>query len=259
MKLDNKNFRTAVILCGGKGTRLGLLGKKIPKSLVKIQGYPILWYIINILKKNSFNHFILPTGYKGKMIEKYLQKNKNFKNFNIDTVNTGENSSIAKRIFLIKKKIKLKIFLLLNGDAIFNFNLKKMFIHHLKNKIDITFIGCEAQLSFGIVGKENNRIISFERDIDFSSVKKKNNKKFIGYVNSGISIINTSLLKSKFKNCINFEKEFYPKIIKKYKSNLENINGFWHSVDNIKDIKILNKKENLKKYRAIKRIKNFLN
>ena len=41
------NYRTAVILCGGKGTRLGELGKKFPKTLVKIQGKPILWYIFN--------------------------------------------------------------------------------------------------------------------------------------------------------------------------------------------------------------------
>ena len=97
------NYKTAVILCGGKGTRLGLLGKKIPKSLVKIHEYPIIWYIINALRKNSFNHFILPIGYKGKMIEKYLKKNKNFKKNDIDVIPTGENSSIAKRIFLIKK------------------------------------------------------------------------------------------------------------------------------------------------------------
>ena len=45
------NYKTAVILCGGTGTRLGLLGKKIPKSLVKIHEYPIIWYIINVLKK----------------------------------------------------------------------------------------------------------------------------------------------------------------------------------------------------------------
>ena len=44
--MENKfmNYKTAVILCGGSGTRLGLLGKKIPKSLVKIHEYPILWY-----------------------------------------------------------------------------------------------------------------------------------------------------------------------------------------------------------------------
>ena len=58
--------KTAIILCGGQGSRLGNLGKKFPKTLVKIQDQPILWYIINILKKNSFNHFILPIGYRGK-------------------------------------------------------------------------------------------------------------------------------------------------------------------------------------------------
>jgi len=98
------NCKTAVILCGGKGTRLGLLGRKIPKSLVKVNEHPIIWYIINTLKKNSFNHFILPIGYKGKMIEKYLKKNKSFKKDDIDIIPTGKNSSIAKRIFLIKKK-----------------------------------------------------------------------------------------------------------------------------------------------------------
>ena len=65
-------YKTAVILCGGKGSRLGLLGKKIPKSMVKIHNYPIIWYIINILCQNSFNHLILPIGYKGHLIEKYL-------------------------------------------------------------------------------------------------------------------------------------------------------------------------------------------
>ena len=54
------NYKTAVILCGGKRTRLGSLGKKITKSLVKIHKYPIIWYIINALYHHSINHFILP-------------------------------------------------------------------------------------------------------------------------------------------------------------------------------------------------------
>ena len=207
------NIKTAVILCGGKGTRLGILGKKIPKSLVKIHDAPIIWYIINALKKNSFNHFILPTGYKGKMIEKYLKKNKYLKKSNINIVPTGKNTLIAKRIFLVRKKIKSENFLLLNGDAIFNFNLKKIFDNHIKKNFDITFIGCDAQLNYGIIGKVNNKIVSFERDIDFNSIKTKNKKNFVGFINSGISIIKSKLLKHKFKNFNNFEKEFYPKII----------------------------------------------
>ena len=45
------NIRSAVILCGGRGTRLGNLGKKTPKTLLKVQGKEILWYIINIVEK----------------------------------------------------------------------------------------------------------------------------------------------------------------------------------------------------------------
>jgi len=248
------NYKTAVILCGGAGTRLGVLGKKIPKSLVKIHEHPIVWYIINALKKNSFNHFILPIGYKGKMIKKYLAKNKYLKKNNIDIVPTGKNTLIAKRIFLIRKKIKSQNFLLLNGDAIFDFNLKKIFDNHIKKNFDITFIGCEAQLNYGIIGKVNNKIVSFERDIDFNSIKTKNKKNFIGFINSGISIIKSELLKKKFKHFKNFEKEFYPKIIKNNKAHLENISGFWHSIDNVKDINVLKKNMNIKKYKITKRI-----
>ena len=78
MVIDSKmifnKYKTAVILCGGKGSRLGAISKKIPKTLMKIQGKEILWYIIKILQLNNFNHFILPLGYKGNLIKKFVIK-----------------------------------------------------------------------------------------------------------------------------------------------------------------------------------------
>ena len=41
-----EKYKSVIILCGGRGTRLGSLGKKLPKTLVKIHGKPIIWYII---------------------------------------------------------------------------------------------------------------------------------------------------------------------------------------------------------------------
>ena len=69
--MENKflNIKTAVILCGGRGTRLGALGNEIPKTLVKVQNKEIIWYIINNLKKNGFSHIILPLGYRGNQIK----------------------------------------------------------------------------------------------------------------------------------------------------------------------------------------------
>ena len=118
--MELKSMNSAVILCGGKGTRLGSLGKKIPKALVSIHNKPIIWYIINILISKGFNHFILPTGYKGIMIKKYIKKINNKKsNYKFDVIQTGVNTSISKRIYKIKNKIISKNFILLNGDYLF--------------------------------------------------------------------------------------------------------------------------------------------
>ena len=69
-KKKNKLLKsaTAVILCGGRGTRLGTLGDKVPKTLVKINNKEILWYILNHLKIHGFEDIILPLGYKGNLI-----------------------------------------------------------------------------------------------------------------------------------------------------------------------------------------------
>jgi len=251
--------RTAVILCGGKGSRLGLLGKKIPKCLVSINRKPIIWYILKILMKNNFNHIVIPAGYRSQMIKKYLNNNKDFKDLQIEIIETGLDTTIAKRIFLIKKKIISKNFLLLNGDAIFDLNINKIFKKHIKNNVNMTLIGCEAQLAFGTVGVEKGKILSFNREITYNAVKVSNRKNFIGYVYSGMNIMSSNILKVDFKNYINFEKELYPKIIKKYKCKFANPKGFWHSIDNTKDIDILNKKNSLKKHSSIKKLLISLN
>ena len=234
-------YRSAIILCGGKGTRLGELGKKFPKTLVKIQNRPILWYILNSLEKNKFNHFILPVGYKVKQIQKFINNNTRFKNSKIDVVKTGINTSIAQRIFKIKGYIKSENFIILNGDAIFDANLNDIFKSHILKKKDISFISCEAEADFGTVGVINNRVINFERSLNFKSVNTNMNN-FKAYVYSGMSIINRKILEENFKGCLNFEKDFYPKVIKKYKSDIHSLQGFWYAMDNIKDYDALNKK-----------------
>ena len=248
--------RTAVILCGGRGTRLGLLGKKIPKTLIKIQGQAILWYIVNVLKINNFNHFILPVGYKGQMIKNFIKKKNLFKKLDIEIIDTGLNTNIAQRLEKIKKKITTKSFLLLNGDGIFNFNIKKLFDLHFDNNKNITFIGSQTQLPYGVIGVINNKVKSFDRNITFNAVLKKNLRYFKGYLYSGMSIINSNLLKLNFKHFENFEKEFYPLAIKKGKADFKNLNGFWHSVDNLKDIEILD--QDKKKKTDIKKLKKLI-
>ncbi len=258
-KMKNK---CAVILCGGKGSRLGSLAKKIPKTLVKIQKKEVLWYIIKYLKYSGFNKIILPLGYKGDQIRRFLKKQK-FQDLDIKSIDTGVDTHIGSRINKIADKIEFKNFLLLNGDAVFKINLKSIYENHCKKNCDITFLSGEITYPYGTIGVFKNKVLDFSRNLVFDRLKiRGGKKKYEAFNYTGISVIKTELLK-KYKNFFsksdNFEQKFYPKIIRKYKTNLIKINGFWHSIDNLKDIDVVNKKNiNNKKYFNMKKLKNFL-
>ena len=114
----------AVILAGGKGSRLGSLTKSIPKPMVKIGGKPIIWHLLKILNSNGINDFIICLGYKGNVIKNYLKKQKY--NWNIQCLDTGQDTLTAKRIFLVKDYIKSQKFLMTYGDGLANVNIKNL-------------------------------------------------------------------------------------------------------------------------------------
>ena len=66
-------------------------------------------------------------------------------------------------------------------------------------------------------------------------------------------------LKKKCKKASNFETKIFPIFIKAFNAGFIKLTGFWHSIDNIKDIKAINDKKTLKnKYTNLRKIKNIL-
>ena len=43
----------AIILCGGRGSRLGSVSESLPKSLIMVHDKPLLWYTVLMLYKNK--------------------------------------------------------------------------------------------------------------------------------------------------------------------------------------------------------------
>jgi NDP-sugar pyrophosphorylase family protein len=73
-------------------------------------------------------------------------------------------------------------------------------------------------------------------------------------------IFNQKILKKSFKNYLNFEKDFYPKLLREFKTDIYTLKGFWCAVDNVKHLAILNKKKlNKKNYYNIYKLKKTLN
>ncbi len=62
----------AVILAGGKGSRISEESRFKPKPLVEIGGRPILWHIMKLYSFYGVNEFIICCGYKGHLIKEYF-------------------------------------------------------------------------------------------------------------------------------------------------------------------------------------------
>lgn len=64
----------AVILAAGKGTRLGDLTKSLPKTLVELNGRPIIDYILSSLNPRVFSEVIIVGGYEFEILRGYIKK-----------------------------------------------------------------------------------------------------------------------------------------------------------------------------------------
>ena len=211
-----------VILCGGKGTRIGHETRYRPKPMIKIDDKPIIWHVMKIFKKYGYNDFILSAGYKNKMIKKFF---KNSKEFNVKVVNTGINTETGGRILLLKKYIKDKNFFMTYGDGISDVNIKKLLSFHLKNKGIATLTAVRPPVRFGEIKFLNKKIKSFIEKPQTGS----------GWINGGFFVLNREIFNFIKNKKMVFEREPLTRISHKKKLFGFKHTGFWHCMDTIRD------------------------
>ena len=90
-----KNNNRMIILCGGRGRRMGKLTSSIPKPMVKIGKSSIIEHKIKYYQSQGIENFTICLGYKSKILKKHLLKKK----ISIDFDDAGINPGILKRIF----------------------------------------------------------------------------------------------------------------------------------------------------------------
>lgn len=231
----NKKSIAAIILCGGKGTRLGHKFKNTNKSLIKIKGKTLISKNINYLMKNKISNIFVVTGHAHQKVEKEVVKNFNNKIF----LNyTGINSSILERI---NKTIKFidtfDYILIMNGDSLYKFDLKNIFKTTLTKNIDCSFVSTVKLIKYGFLKVvNNNKLVSFVKNQKFSNFLNSHNHFFY----TGMFLIKKNLLKKNLKNISkDFELELFNKIIKKNKVKVFFDKGKFLDFNNIEDIQDL--------------------
>ena len=237
----------AVILCGGRGSRLEAVTEDIPKSLVQVHGKPLLWYTLLNLHKHGFNRFIFPVGYKGDMIEKSISEEFQDYNFEMHFIKTGCGTPIAKRL---KKAINVipdeDDFFMLNGDTFFDFDIEEMYRLHKSKESMLTMSSVELVSSYGLIIEENETLIDFTRESNISYVSLDATQNKLGYINAGLIWINKHALDFvNLDTCENLEQELFPKLIKTNQASHYKIQGNWFPIDTQKDLKKINEITNI--------------
>ena len=153
---DDRRMK-AVILAGGRGTRLVEETKSKPKPMIEIGGKPILWHIMKIFSHYNINDFVICCGYKGEIIKEYFENIS--EKWNIDLVDTGLDTMTGGRIKRIQKYIDNKRFFLLYGDDLKSVNIPELLNFHIKNKKLVTVTAAQPPGRFGILKLDEDNVI----------------------------------------------------------------------------------------------------
>jgi len=238
-----------VILCGGKGTRLSEETTKKPKPMVEIGGMPILWHIMKTYSHYGFKRFLLALGYKGNQIKQYFYNYKNTggnfslrldphhdpeyfnhcdeKDWEINFIDTGENTLKGGRIKRLEKYIKSDLFHLTYGDGVGDINLTKLVEFHKSHKCIGAVTAVRPPSRFGELNLDNeDTVLSLEEKPQMGR----------GFINGGFFVFNKKMLSylTEDEDC-DFEFGPLQQIAKGGQLKAFRHYGFWQCMDNVRE------------------------
>ncbi len=209
----------AIILAGGKGTRLKPLTDYVPKPLIPINNKPLIEWQIRYLKKFGIENIVIGTGYKSKQIEDHLERKANFGlkiRFSIEKKPLGTGGAIKKAA----KMIHGNSFLVLNGDIITDIDIGQMY----KKKNSIALV--ELKTKYGTVTIHDDKITEFREKKSVPNV----------WMNAGIYHLDRSIVEKLPTNGA-IEKTTFLKYAKEGKLHgIKFRDSFWFSIDSHKDL-----------------------
>ncbi len=176
----------AVILAGGRGTRIESLCPGLPKPMIEICGKPVLQWEIEILRREGIKDFIIINGYLSEKIVSFFGDGKDF-GVNISYINEHEPRGTGGTLLSLNADDDI---LVCGGDLIFDFSLRDMLDFHRRNNALATLFAHPSghvQDSTLLCTDENNTVKKM--------IRAEDTEFFSNLTNAGVQIISPELLK----------------------------------------------------------------
>ena len=156
------NMRRAVLLAGGKGTRLRPYTLTMPKPLVPIGDMPIIEIIIRQLVKFGFEQMTITVNHMADMIKEFCGDGSKW-GIKIDYSLETKPLSTMGPLKLIQDLPDN--FLVMNGDVLTDIDFSEFYNEHVENKAIFTISAYERdhKVDYGVLeSDENNKLVAFK-------------------------------------------------------------------------------------------------
>jgi NDP-sugar pyrophosphorylase family protein len=217
--INRENVKKAFILAGGKGTRMRPFTYEIPKSLIPVQGKPLLQHILELLRKYEIRDIVLSTGYMGDKIREYFGNGSKI-GVNITYIEEEKEMGTAGPLTLARDLLK-GAFLMFNGDILVNIDLHDFINSHAKNDgiATIALKPVRDPSRFGVAELRGDRILRFIEKPK-AAVRSK-------LINAGVYILEPEVIDYVPKGKAMMETDVFPKLAEEGKLHGYPFEGQW--------------------------------
>jgi glucose-1-phosphate cytidylyltransferase len=241
-----------VILCGGRGTRLGEHGASIPKALIEIGGRPALWHLMKIYAHHGLSDFILCLGHLGAEIKRYfierhwrssdftpemgpasseggdqrlLENDPISDNWRVTFAETGLDTNTGGRIKRVERYVgDDETFCATYGDGLANVDLRALLeFHHSHGRV-ATLTAVHPRSNFGLL----------KIDDDHAVTEFEEKPVIADWINGGFFVFNRKVFDYLDGDCT-LEREPFEQLARERQLIAYRHAGFWKCMDTYKD------------------------
>jgi glucose-1-phosphate cytidylyltransferase len=195
----------AVILAGGKGTRITEESATRPKPLIEIGGKPILWHIMASYAAHGITDFVICAGYKGYLIKEYFvnqllhhaditvdmaSRQVHYHDsdpppWRVTVVDTGLETMTGGRLKRVRRFLDPdEPFCMTYGDGVSDVDITALVAFHKDHGLSATMTAVRPPARFGSVCMDGDVVTSFREKVHADG----------GFINGGFFVLNPSVL-----------------------------------------------------------------
>jgi D-glycero-D-manno-heptose 1,7-bisphosphate phosphatase len=198
-------IRQAVILVGGKGTRLGDLTRDLPKPLMDIDGRPFLDYLLEMVARHGYGDIILLAGHLGGVIEQ-IYHGRRLQNAVVRVLREDSPHGTAGALTSVRHVLD-DDFLMMNGDALFDINLRALEVSARAGGAVATIAlkTVDDVSRYGSVEECEGRVVNFS--------EKNPDRRGPGKINGGIYVLKRGIVDSIQQLPCSMEGDIFPRLV----------------------------------------------